>query len=109
MSTVEPNDEDVLLINTGLDFVGGKAFTCGQLRAALKDRFAKFTTNGVELSGEGISCQYLDANAGGGWKKGKVRLRVDFILDEPEPDPDSSALAPLPEPSDVVLSPNSEQ
>jgi hypothetical protein len=54
---------------------------------------------------EGIECEFLKASTGGGWQKGKIRVRefslhlefVPDVPDEPEPSPDTTALAPLSE------------
>lgn len=41
----------------------------------------------VECLGDGGEAHCLP-EAGGGWRKGKIRLRVEFIPDEPEPEPE---------------------
>jgi hypothetical protein len=28
---------------------------------------------------EGLYCEYLNSGSGGGWKKGKIRLRFEFV------------------------------
>lgn len=42
----------------------------------------------VECLGDGGEAHCLPAS-GGGWRKGKIRLRVEFIPDEPDPEPEA--------------------
>jgi hypothetical protein len=44
---------------------------------------------------DGANCQILSASTGKGWKKGKIRIRFEFVPDEPEPSPDASFLDSL--------------
>ncbi|WP_201788381.1 KGK domain-containing protein [Trichormus sp. NMC-1] len=41
----------------------------------------------------GIECEVLQVS-GGGWRKGKVRVSLDFIPDEPEEEPQEAVLLP---------------
>lgn len=37
------------------------------------------------LSEQGVKCEVLSVSQGGGWRKGKVRIRFEFVEDEPQP------------------------
>ena len=75
--------------------------TCriNQLKHTVKERLKGLFNAAPTWLEEGINCQFLDAQAGGGWKKGKIRLRVEIVLDEPEPEPEPEPEA-IPEPLD---------
>ncbi len=70
---------------------------------ALKDKLRSSISS--DWFEEGIECEFLKASTGGGWQKGKIRVRefslhlefVPDVPDEPEPSPDTTALAPLSE------------
>ena len=72
----------------------------------LKDRFKNIFNTGSLVLDEGVDCQFLDAQAGGGWKKGKIRLRVEIVLDEPEPEPEPEPESE-PESEPISTDPNS--
>ena len=42
-----------------------------------------------------MECELLSASLGGGWKKGKVRIRFEFVEDEPKQpeNPDSPVIS----------------
>jgi hypothetical protein len=92
------NDDDVVHMELGQSMLNTPTFKVEQL----KDRFRNYRNNLPpaieEWVGEGISCEIL--RPGGGWQKGKVRLQVQFIPDEPdEPSsPNQSSLVPSPNP-----------
>lgn len=85
----ELNDDDVLFaVEPSLLFVGTTTFKVQQLKKVLNQQLANFTGNAV--GGDfwlerGIPCELLRASSGGGWKKAKIRLRLEVVLDEPEP------------------------
>jgi hypothetical protein len=100
---IEPNDDDVLRMESWLNPVKTRTVTISQVTTAFKLQIqSSFSSSQVSTADawleDGVECQFLSASVGQGWKKGKVRLRLEFIPDEPEL-PDSSAL---------VLSPNSD-
>lgn len=104
MTNIEPDEDDVLWIEPGINPVKNHTITIAQLIQAIKTQFQPTLSSSPASTAdawfkEGIECEFLDASAGGGWKKGKIRLRLEFLPDEPDPR-DSS---------DLVLSPNSDQ
>ncbi len=88
MST-EFNDDDVLsMLNVKLSLVGTTTFKVAQLKKALKERCCNISDDGTGYRWlEGIDCELLKTS-GGGWKKGKIYLRLDIVLDEPESEPE---------------------
>lgn len=101
---IEPNEDDVLYLEPGVNPVRNHTITIAQLIQAIKTQFQPTLSSSPASTAEawfkdGIECEFLDASAGGGWQKGKIRLRLEFVRSEPDP-PESSAL---------VLSPNSDQ
>lgn len=99
MTEFELSDDDVLswTAASNLNLVGTTTFKVATLRNVIKDRFISQTgnQNGVNWLETGISCELVDVSAGGGWKKGKIRLHLEFVPDEPEPSPDASFLDSL--------------
>ena len=98
----EPHSDDVVLMNATDSLVSNTStYRINQLKNTLKEQLKRLSASGSTWIEEGVDCQFLEAQAGGGWKKGKIRLRVEIVPNEPEsepePDTDSSALAPLPE------------
>ena len=91
------NDDDVVHMERGQSLLSTSTFKVEQL----KEHFRGYKNNIhpaiEEWVGEGINCEIL--RPGEGWQKGKVRLQVEFIPDEPE-EPSN------PNQSDLVLSPN---
>lgn len=87
------NDHDVVSMDAAKSLIGLETFKVGQLPAGLKERWG---TNAIEqwLSSEGIDCEML-GEAGGGWRKGKIRFRLEFI---PEV---SNAVIPPPPPRSI--------
>lgn len=72
------NDEDVILID-----YDGQGSQLKKVRW-FKDIIERYVAGEVlrQWLGKGIECQTLSIN-GGGWKKGRVRLRLEYIPDEP--------------------------
>lgn len=100
---IKPHDDDVVTIIIDGD---DKTLKVGDLSKTVSVLISESETptSVVEdvlqtLLQEGLYCEYLNSNSGGGWKKGKLRLRFEFSTDDPV-EPGSSAL---------VLSPNSAQ
>ncbi len=104
MSTAEPDGDDVVSMQAIGNFMRAGIVKVNKidqnLKAVLRDH------SHSHLFKEGVECEFLKASTGGGWQKGRFRVRevcirfefIPDVPDEPEPSPDSSALAPLPEP-----------
>ncbi|MBD2243228.1 KGK domain-containing protein [Nostoc sp. FACHB-888] len=76
-------DDDVVSMDKEISFTGNTTSTCGELIESLKDlAFGENTSHRNETE-DGITCKVLLVK-GGGWQKGRLRLRLDFLPDEPE-------------------------
>lgn len=78
------NRDDVISLDKRLSFLGASTFTVEEAR----DKLAEFVENRANISaqvwkGDGIKCQVMQVGSGR-WKKGKVRISLEFILDEEE-------------------------
>ncbi len=70
------NEHDVVSMDAAKSLIGLETFKLSQLPAGLKERWG---TSAIEQwLTEGIDCEML-GEAGGGWRKGKIRLRFEFI------------------------------
>jgi hypothetical protein len=96
MSNFQLNDDDVVSMESNWSVIGSNLFKLGWLKNGLEHLNGSLK----KWLGEGVECELLSAY-GGGWLKGKMRLRLEFIPDE----------SPTPglEQTDAVLSPNPEQ
>jgi hypothetical protein len=95
MNEFQLNDDDVVLIeNAEASFINTKLFKIGWFKVGL-NRISCYMNNWLK---EGFDCEILQAH-GGGWRKGKLRLRLEFVPDE---------LA-VPQSSGIVFSPKTEQ
>ena len=84
------NDDDVLSIgDPKVSLLGTTTlFRVNQLKAALRQRSGNLCESGHGYQWlDGIQCEVLKTS-GGGWKKGKIRLRLELVLDEPESKPE---------------------
>jgi hypothetical protein len=99
MSNFQLNDDDVLSMNRDHSLHNTSLIKTRWFRTGLERLNAHLKI----WLGEGVECEILSVN-GGGWQKGKVYLRMEFIPDEP-PSPEPSN----PEQTDAVLSPSPEQ
>jgi hypothetical protein len=81
MGKIEPSDDDVVSMVPAQAILGLRMFTVGQLVEAFK---RNLFASDKDLE-KGALCSLLCAKQGGGWKKGKLRVRlvVEFIEDEP--------------------------
>ena len=81
MGKFEPSSDDVVSMVSPQPIVGLRMFTVGQLVEVLK---RNLLVSDKDLD-KGALCSLLCANQGGGWKKGKIRVRlvVEFLSDEP--------------------------
>lgn len=96
---IEPSDDDVVSVpDIGMTPVKHPTLKAAQVRKAFSDILRQHVT--YDWFNTGIECEFLKTT-GGGWKKGRLRIRLEFIPNEPtEPEfLDSSALA-LPPSSD---------
>lgn len=76
-------DEDVVSMDKETSFTGNTTSTCGELIESLKDlAFARRSVESDEIE-NGVICKVM-LTKGGGWQKGRLRLRLDFVPDEPE-------------------------
>jgi hypothetical protein len=95
MDEIQLNDDDVVLIeNADASFINTRLFKIGWFKAG-SNRLSPYMNNWMN---KGFDCEILQAH-GGGWRKGKLRLRLEFVPDEPD----------APQSSDIVLSPKTEQ
>lgn len=93
MSDFQLNDDDVVSMNSQYSWGAGGLFKFGWLKQKLKEYLGASV---LQWFNDGIECEVLTASSGG-WKKGKLFLRLELVLDKPEP-----------EVFDLVLSPNPE-
>ena len=104
MDRFEPNHDDVVMMDASQSLIqNDPTYRISQLKQMLRQRFNTMFSNNMFKNAsiwldEGVDCQFLDAQAGGGWKKAKIRLCVEIVLDEPEPEP---------EPEQISTDPNS--
>jgi hypothetical protein len=91
---IELNNDDVVSMKSEYSVIGSNLFKLGWFKGGL-ERISGALSKWIS---DGVDCEILSVN-GGGWQKGKLHLRLEFIPDEPDP----------PTPSDLVLSPNSDQ
>lgn len=79
------NHDEVVSVETNtfnnLDI--SKTFKVGDLLVAIKEYVNANNTNEARLYSKGLTCEVLKLGAQG-WKKGKVRLALEFCADEPE-------------------------
>jgi hypothetical protein len=100
MHRFEPSLDDVVMMDTSQSLIqNDPTYRVNQLKQMLKDRFNTMFSNKMFQNAsiwldEGVDCQFLDAQAGGGWKKAKIRLCVEIVLDEPEPEPEQISTDP---------------
>ncbi len=95
MSQLNLNDDDVVDMMSAFNFARTYLSTFAQLKQGLRELVQPVSTKWLD---NGVECKIL-RTTGGGWQKGKLRLRIEFVPDEPE----------APQSSDIVLSPKTEQ
>ena len=85
---IKPNDDDVLSFSgdiQGWDLASGKV---NVVRREIEGTAADHRDGGqlaAILIRDGAACEYLSVN-GGGWRKGKVKLKIEFELIPDTPD-----------------------
>ncbi len=77
--TIEPQDNDVISMNQDLSLIKFGTFKVSQLRQDIERRVGALSS---EWLGEGANCEFLEPLAGDGWRKGKIRLRLEFVPDK---------------------------
>ena len=79
------NHDEVVSVeaNTFNNLDISKTFKVGDLLVAIKEYVNANKTNEARLYSKGLTCEVLKLDAQG-WKKGKVRLALEFCPDQPE-------------------------
>ena len=80
MGRFELNSDDVVSMKAEHSLLSTQTFKVDQANAWLKGK----VSNLPEWLEKGMACEVLSASQGGGWKKGKIRIRFEFIEDEPQ-------------------------
>jgi hypothetical protein len=92
---MELNQDDVVTMDAHLSFSAGAIFKVGQLHRAIRNHLKEPLWMWVRE--KGVDCEVLQVE-GGGWQKGKMYLRMEFIPDRPKlPEQTSSTVANEPE------------
>lgn len=95
MESIDLNGNDVISMDAARSFVSCSTFKAEEAISKMKSKFVHNGHPQVEapyFSQEGVRCELLRAN-GEGWRKGKIRFRLEFIPDE----------EPIPKSTDAVL------
>jgi hypothetical protein len=78
-------DYDVVSLDSDGSFTKSPTATSKELLIALGDRLSSNTelntTAMMDWVSDGVACKILQAEEGGGWQTGKVRLRIEFLPD----------------------------
>ncbi|MEH2291950.1 MAG: KGK domain-containing protein [Nostoc sp.] len=82
------SDEDVVSVAQDANFAGASTSTGEELMERLKSLVHRNSSLQKEKAEawfvNGVICKLLQAQ-GGGWQKGKIRIRFEFVPDEPIP------------------------
>lgn len=78
---MELNQNDVVTMEAQLSFSAGAICKVGQLQRAIKNHLKDPLW--MWIREKGVECEVLQVE-GGGWQKGKMYLRMEFIPDTPE-------------------------
>jgi hypothetical protein len=85
------SNDDVVMFQTG-NFSLDKMTKISSLLQALEPWAQRNSNNkaseSVLFSEKGLDCQVLRVS-GGGWQKGRIRFRLEFVPDEPPPQANS--------------------
>jgi hypothetical protein len=91
---MELNNDDVISINPSASFGAGDTTRVGNLLYQARLRHSGNNGQNMErlwFTEEGVSCEVLKSE-GGGWQKGKIRFRLDFVPDAlPASSPNSNS------------------
>ena len=83
MGKFDLNSDDVVSsIKPGWDLMASPTFKIEQIQQVLANQ-GRLPSIWFE---QGVTGEVLNANQGGGWKKGTIRIRFEFIEDEPSPE-----------------------
>jgi len=82
MKPFSPSDDDVL---RGVKFQD-EVITFRALKGALRNKLQARQDGGIDpinssLMGDGYLCELLSSVIGGGWRKGKLKINIEFIPD----------------------------
>lgn len=87
MSKVNLTDDDVVSMEPEYNFTGISTSTCEELINAVGELIFEHSSLARDDSDnwvkDGIPCKALLASPGGGWQKGRLRFRLEFIPDTP--------------------------
>lgn len=86
MSGFDLNDEDVVSMPSYTAFDAGEMFKFVQLKAAIRNFFQsghKGESPRLQWLKDGVPCEVLRVY-GDGWQKGKLKIYIEFIPDNPE-------------------------
>jgi hypothetical protein len=86
MSGFDLNDDDVVSMPSYTAFDAGEMFKFVQLKAAMRNFFQsghKGESPRLKWLKDGVPCEVLRVH-GDGWQKGKLKLCIEFIPDNPE-------------------------
>lgn len=73
------DDDDVVSMDANRSLLNTPTFKVSQFARSFSDRFGSSTV--VNWLGEGVECEVL--KAGQEWRQGKIRIRFEFVPDEP--------------------------
>ncbi|MEH2347591.1 MAG: KGK domain-containing protein [Nostoc sp.] len=80
------SDEDVVSMAQDANFVGAPTCTGEELMECLESLVYQYSSlhedKASAWAANGVNCKLLLAQ-GGGWQKGKIRIRFEFIPDKP--------------------------
>ena len=72
-------------MNADASITGTSTSTCDELMTTLEELVYQHTNlndaTALDWVSTGVNCKVLQV--GGGWQKGKIRLRIEFIADKP--------------------------
>lgn len=78
---MELNQNDVVTMDVAFSFKAGGIFKVGQLYTSIRNYLADPLC--MWFQGRGIECEVLQVE-GGGWQKGKIYFRLEFVPDQPK-------------------------
>jgi hypothetical protein len=98
------NDDEVLFVDRGRVLMTNPTFKVSefldQLAQAVSDREGEWTEDNEAWFEDGCECEALRFNAGGGWQRGRVRIRLEFAPSKPQERLPERSSARKPDPLD---------
>jgi hypothetical protein len=83
---IELHNDDVISMASGDSITSSPTFLVEEFLQKWKSKFigngGHRQTEYFYFLDEGIACKTLSADGGSGWKKGRIRFRLEFIPDE---------------------------